>query len=1433
MKSPLLLVGIVLILVLTAGLVGPFVVDWNRYRADFERVGERIAGRPVEVAGDISVRLVPLPRIRLNDVRVVDDTGTEDFLSVDHVDMQLALPPLLRGVVRVTRMELDGPELMVNRSADGRWSWAIRPGGAGGLPVDPDDIAVDDLVIRDGAVALRDERRGGSAELDAVEANISATSLAGPFRMRGSARYGGEPIDISLSVGRWRADAPLGIGLRVVPAEASSFVYAFDGELGGPGAAGLSGVLKVERGGLDEKPGAPGTAAGALLRANVAALEDRLRLDDVEINLPDDANVGNLITGRAEIRLGKTIGLDARLEASRLSLDTLLAGTASVPGPDGLLAMLDGFLSGIPRGMELSVSLKTALLGLGPETIESFRLSAQADSDRLAVKELSGIAPGRARTTVTGLYLSHLTPPQLAGDIVVEALNGSTFASWAIPALKPLIERGPARTRLGLKGQFDVAPGRMRLTDGLFSLDESSGKVSVSYSAGERASWSVRLDADTLDLDRYVPPVAVGDGEAAPDAEEARWAALSALMPDIDAQWLETTDLALDIGVGRLIYRGVEADDVTVDVALDDGNADIRALEFGRIGDARLKVAGLVRSLAGQPDGRLTATLTAEDPLPFLRLAGLVDTARPSAAPQWARSLGPLDLTASADTRPQMTGETVAATVRIEGKAGQIALAGRGSFDGAVDAWREAEIVADLKASSERGGALLSMLGLAGGGMGGADGRGEMRLEAAGALSDALDLRASAELAGIAARVDATARDREGRVGYEGSWTLSSDAPGRFYRLLGLAPAGGDRRLALKGRISGEGLAVAIDGAEGTVAGGAAEFSGTVDLASVPARIGGELHLDRLSLPWLLATALTEPGRAAGEVPRPETLWSAGSFALSRLGVLSGGVAVTARRLDIAGPLALLDASLSAGFGENQFALENVEGALDGEPVRFDLSAEARGGSGLAVSGKLDARGLPLGALTRMASGGRAGDGALGLTLAFEGHGRSPAGLVAGLSGEGRYRLREGMLAGISPASFSAAIKDAATPGELDALIRRLLQDGTMRFAGGAGDVQVENGLMRFDPVPVTGDGASGEVESFFDLGEARADMSWRLGLDDYPGVPPLELVLSGRPRALERSYDTTSLRSYLVVRVLQEGMDRLEELQREQERILNGVPQTDASGTGTPSAVDEAARQRAEDEARRQAEEAARQRAEDEARRQAEEAARQRAEEEARRQAEEAARQRAEEEARRQAEEADRQRAEEEARRQAEEAARQRAEEEARRQAEEAARREAEEARQESPRSVIVPGVDSSEAVEKTPLAAPDGRSGGTAPRSQPQSGSESQPQAAPDSEPRSDPIRKLIEEAAPAVSLDTLEEGRAGGSPSQGGASSASRDDVGMEPINLLDRLLPPNDLGLPPGTALPTDRTAPAPQGISPVEPTERDWSQEPDRLEGSRR
>ena len=65
MQTTLLGLAIAIILALVTALVGPFFVDWGRYRSTFEAEATRLIGQNVRVTGPIDMRLLPAPSLRI------------------------------------------------------------------------------------------------------------------------------------------------------------------------------------------------------------------------------------------------------------------------------------------------------------------------------------------------------------------------------------------------------------------------------------------------------------------------------------------------------------------------------------------------------------------------------------------------------------------------------------------------------------------------------------------------------------------------------------------------------------------------------------------------------------------------------------------------------------------------------------------------------------------------------------------------------------------------------------------------------------------------------------------------------------------------------------------------------------------------------------------------------------------------------------------------------------------------------------------------------------------------------------------------------------------------------------------------------------------------------------------------------------------------
>src|ERR1700731_5301279 len=69
-QTTLLGLAIAFIVALLAALVGPYFIDWNQFRPQFETEATRVVGAPVRVGGELSGRLLPAPSLRLRSVAV-------------------------------------------------------------------------------------------------------------------------------------------------------------------------------------------------------------------------------------------------------------------------------------------------------------------------------------------------------------------------------------------------------------------------------------------------------------------------------------------------------------------------------------------------------------------------------------------------------------------------------------------------------------------------------------------------------------------------------------------------------------------------------------------------------------------------------------------------------------------------------------------------------------------------------------------------------------------------------------------------------------------------------------------------------------------------------------------------------------------------------------------------------------------------------------------------------------------------------------------------------------------------------------------------------------------------------------------------------------------------------------------------------------------
>src|SRR5258708_2164849 len=178
-QTTLLGLAIAFIIALIAALIGPYFIDWNQFRPQFEAEATRVVGAPVRVGGELGARLLPTPSLRLRSV-VVGGANDLGKVRADKLDVEFSLGSLMRGEWRATELTINGMALDLGLDSQGRIDW---PASSGKFNLG--SLAIDRLNLT-GRAALHDAASRGTLELNDIVFGGDVRSLAGAVRGDGN-----------------------------------------------------------------------------------------------------------------------------------------------------------------------------------------------------------------------------------------------------------------------------------------------------------------------------------------------------------------------------------------------------------------------------------------------------------------------------------------------------------------------------------------------------------------------------------------------------------------------------------------------------------------------------------------------------------------------------------------------------------------------------------------------------------------------------------------------------------------------------------------------------------------------------------------------------------------------------------------------------------------------------------------------------------------------------------------------------------------------------------------------------------------------------------------------------------------------------------------------------------------------------------------------
>lgn len=201
-KYSLICLGVVATAAAIAVLFVVPSIDAEYYRPFIEKKARALTGRDLTIGGPLRLRLTTRLAIVASDVRLANVApGTyPDILRVGRLDAEVGLLPLLRGIVRIDRLHLQGPRVFLETDAAGSGNWAFTssPRSDTALPWKL-EIALDEVSLADARIEFRNGKTARRYELSLAQVTADRNAM-GAFLLDGRGTFGDSALSLRVLV---------------------------------------------------------------------------------------------------------------------------------------------------------------------------------------------------------------------------------------------------------------------------------------------------------------------------------------------------------------------------------------------------------------------------------------------------------------------------------------------------------------------------------------------------------------------------------------------------------------------------------------------------------------------------------------------------------------------------------------------------------------------------------------------------------------------------------------------------------------------------------------------------------------------------------------------------------------------------------------------------------------------------------------------------------------------------------------------------------------------------------------------------------------------------------------------------------------------------------------------------------------------------------
>ena len=352
MKKILIGLGVVLVLLVAAVVIGPSLIPTDLYLDKVTAAVKQATGRDLTISGPVSVKLVPNIALQASGVSLSNAPGAADkaMLTIGKLEVGLKLFPLLSHRIEISRLDLTDPVINLEVDKGGQGNWVFTPAVAPAPVAKPEktkaapptdmaaqlrQLSLGTVKIANGSLSYLDARTGKRQDVSKLDSSLTLTSIDDPLTLKGDAVWRGQKVSFDIRAAKPSALVSGGTTALSVSVDAPAVKLSLDGK------AESVGPLKKLDGALD--------VSGASLRGLVGWAAEPLKL--AGSGLGPFALKSNVSLGASLVSLSH---MTFSLDAIKASGDLAVALNGARPGINGDLVLgaldLNPYLAATPQG---------------------------------------------------------------------------------------------------------------------------------------------------------------------------------------------------------------------------------------------------------------------------------------------------------------------------------------------------------------------------------------------------------------------------------------------------------------------------------------------------------------------------------------------------------------------------------------------------------------------------------------------------------------------------------------------------------------------------------------------------------------------------------------------------------------------------------------------------------------------------------------------------------------------------------------------------------------------------------------------------------------------------------------------------------------------------------------------------------------------------